>query len=218
MEKVLLKAGDTEIEIKEGVLGTINIIKIGDIEIEIKEGGVLKTINILKADECRIEFKGDFIHQNAKEIFCMVPVQIREQIRGHIIEQSYIETIREGTNGDTIFDINSLSGGEYVCTVKPKITDESKEYLEFYNCLLNAEKINNDKKNLNVEEYNNKVLELTNKAKEKGFIFEYNCEGDIYDDYYSLYVPVKEFNMNNVNEFLALWDAYNAELEALSKE
>jgi hypothetical protein len=83
------------------------------------------------------------------------------------------------------------------------------------NWLMNAEKINEYKDDVNVEEYNEKVQDLVKKAKDMNFIFEFSHDGDEYDDCYSLYVPVKDLNMDKVKEFLTLWEDYNEELGKL---
>jgi hypothetical protein len=183
-----------------------NILKAEGIEIKIEEVNGLKTINIVQADNCNIKFKGNIILENTKEEFSAIPIQIREQLK------SYANTIEE-KNGETIFDIDTCAN--YYCSVKTIIADESKEELKMNNWLMNAEKINEYKDDVNVEEYNEKVQDLVKKAKDMNFIFEFSHDGDEYDDCYSLYVPVKDLNMDKVKEFLTLWEDYNEELGKL---
>jgi hypothetical protein len=182
-----------------------NILKAEGIEIKIEEVNGLKTINIVQADNCNIKFKGNIILENTKEEFSAIPIQIREQLKG------YAEIVEE-KDGEAIFDINT-SRGNYYCSIKTIVVDESKEYLKMNNWLMNADKINDYKEDeLDLDECNNKVKYLVSKAKDMNFKFEFSHDGDEYDDCYSLYVPVKGFNMDKVKGFLTLWEDYNDEL------
>lgn len=185
-----------------------NILKAEGIEIKIDEVNGLKTINIIQADNCNIKFKGNIILENTKEEFSAIPIQIREQLK------DYAEIVEE-KDGEAIFDINT-SRGNYYCSIKTIVVDESKECLKMNNWLMSAEKINDYKEDeLDVSEYNKKVQYLVNKATDMNFNFQFSHDGDEYDDCYSLYVPVKELNMEKVKEFLTLWEDYNDELGKL---
>lgn len=184
-----------------------NILKAEGIEIKIEEVNGLKTINIIQADNCNIKFKGNIILENIKEEFSAIPIQVREQLKG------YANTI-EKKNGETIFDIDTHAN--YYCSINTVIADESKAFLKMNNWLMNIEKINeNNEQDLDIDKYNEKVQDLISKAKDMQFIFEFSHDGDEYDDCYSLYVPVKDLDMEKVKEFLTLWEDYNMEMNEL---
>jgi hypothetical protein len=186
-----------------------NILKAEGIEIKIEEVNGLKTINIVQADNCNIKFKGNIILENTKEEFSAIPVQIRELLKGYA-------NIIEEKNGETIFDIDTAKAN-YCCEIKTIITDESKESLYMNNWLLVAEKIQ-DYTDIDVKKYNKKIEVLMKQAEEKGFEFYEYGDGDTYDVLYRLQVPVKDFNMDKVKEFLTSWEDYNIEMKKFVNE
>jgi hypothetical protein len=183
-----------------------NVLKEEGIEIRIEEVNGLKTINIIQCDDCNIKYNGNIILQNTREECSAIPIQIRNQVKKCA---STIEIDKD----ETIFDIDTRHGN-YYCRVKTIIVDENKENLNMNNWLVSPEKID-ECFDIDVDKYNKQIEVLKQTANELGFSFCESGEGSDFDVLYTLEVPIKNFDMNRVKEFLGVWEKYNIELEKL---
>lgn len=193
------------------VLDTIDLKEKG-IEIKVIENNGIKTIEIISAKDCNIIYDGKVVLENIKSEFSLIPIQIRDKVKKY---SEYIESNK--TNKNITNFCMYINDSEYYCEVDMFIFDEKKSFLKMTNWFNSYEKIAelNEKfnTNRNKNKYKKKVEELEDIARRKGYRFLYSHDGDNYDECYTLEVPIKDFDLENVKSFLSLWNIYNNELK-----
>jgi hypothetical protein len=182
---------------------TMELINQEGIKITLEEVNGLKTINIEECDNYNIKYKGKVILENTKEEFSNIPIQIRNKIK------RYADLVEIDKN-ETVFDVNTKDGN-YCCRCKTIFATEEKEYLTMNNWLVNPEKLSEEYA-VDIEKWNGRIETLETKAKLWGFDFYKSGDGNDYDDLYTLKVPIKDFNMDTVIEFLNMWEKYNKDI------
>lgn len=191
-----------------------NLLKVDGVEIRVEEVNGIRTINIIKADNCNIKIDGEFVFTHTPEELSVIPIQIREQLKQSI---KNIDCNHERNRVE--FDIK-IRNSTFSCVVGSVINEEyeSKANLTIGNYLmLNKEKVNTNLKWSSFkyrvsEKDRDRVNSLWKIAKDKGFDFYDNNPGSSCS-YYCLDVLIKDFNMNNVKEFLNMWVEFNIETE-----
>jgi len=183
-----------------------NLLKVDDIEIRITEVNGVKTINIIKSDNCNIKIKDEYVFVNTKEELGIIPIQVREQIK------NCADNIK--LKGDEVTFNIKRDKSKYECVTQSVVDKENKAYLNIFNYLMINKGYDNNLKYIISSKDKKRINSLTKQASDRGFDFYNNSiSGFKNADYYCLSIPIKEFNMDKVKEFLGLWEEFNEQTE-----
>ncbi|MET3508272.1 hypothetical protein [Halalkalibacter oceani] len=177
-------------------------------EVELKvsetEKGLQIDINGLTMD---VLVNGDIFYSKFdKEEYKYIPPLLRGYVEEHLC--TYSDGIYK-EKGKVNMDL-LIRGREYFVQIPTKRAKNNT--ITFTDYLNSYEKIQ-DYLNSQIEGAEKRYKNLLRDIETIGYKLGISHDGNEYDDWYSLYVPIDQFSEDKINQCLELWDQYNEELE-----
>jgi len=146
----------------------------------------------------------EFYSKFDREEYKYIPSHLRSFIEKHLCNYSD-EIIKD--KSEIKCDL-TIEGEDYFCIIPTKRA--KKDYFVLRNYLIDYKQLGEDSNiKIDMKEESIKYQEFLNKINSIGYKMQLSHNGNEYDNYFDLAIPINNFNLERVKYCVKLWQEYN---------